>query len=390
MTRPMTIAELHADEALRLREFPVATRGVFLAHAGVCPLPRRVADAMHGYLDASTLEDQYEAQHGDLVEETRAAAARLIGAKPSEVALVGPTSLALSYLAAGLPWRRGDNVVVYFDDYPSNVYPWMALSDRGVEVRMLNIRELGKVRAVDVQGQVDERTRVVTLASAHYLAGWRVNIDAIGRHLRSRGILLCVDAIQTLGAFPFSVQHVDLLAADAHKWMLGPSAAGLMYVKEDLQDRLRPIVHGWHNLECPRFLTQEELVFKKDARRYEAGTHNLPGLAGFKAALGLLAEVGMEAIGAELLRKRAWLVPELQSRGFTVLQPTAPPENTGGVVSFHKPGVDMTAVYRRLRTAGVTPSLRNLPGGEAVVRFSPHFYNTDAELRRTLDVLDAG
>ena len=104
----MTIAELHADEALRLREFPVATKGVFLAHAGVSPLPRRVADAMNAYVERSTLEDQYEAQHGDIVEATRAAAARLIGAKPTEVALVGPTSLALSYLAAGLPWRRGD------------------------------------------------------------------------------------------------------------------------------------------------------------------------------------------------------------------------------------------------------------------------------------------
>lgn len=386
----MTIADLHADEALRAREFPVAGRGVFLAHAGVCPLPRRVAEAMQAYEEASMLEDQYEAQHGDLVEETRAAAARLIGAKPTEVALVGPTSLALSYLAAGLPWRRGDNVVVYFDDYPSNVYPWMALAERGVEVRMLNIRELGKVRAVDVQGQVDERTRVVSLASAHYLSGWRVNLDAIGRHLRSRGILLCVDAIQTLGAFPLSVEHVDLLAADAHKWMLGPCAAGIMYVKEDLQDRLRPIVHGWHNVECPRFLTQEDLVLRRDARRYEVGTHNLAGLAGFRAALGLLGELGVEAIGSELARKRAWLVPELVARGFTVLQASTPPENTGGVTSFHRPGEDMAALYRRLRAAGVTPSLRNLPGGQAVVRFSPHFYNTDAELRRALEVLDAG
>ena len=384
----MTIAELHGDEALRAREFPVVTKGAFLAHAGVCPLPRRVTDAMVQYLERSTVEDQYEAQHGDLVEETRALAARLIGAMPSEVALVGPTSLALSFLAAGLPWRRGDNVLVYFDDYPSNVYPWMALSERGVEVRMLNVRELGKVRAVDVQGQVDERTRLVTLASAHYLSGWRVNIDAIGRFLRSRGILFCVDAIQTLGAFPLSVEHVDLLAADAHKWMLGPGAAGLMYVKQDLQDRLRPVVHGWHNVECPRFLTQEDLVLKKDARRYEAGTHNLPGLAGFKAALEMLLEVGVESIAAELARKMAWLAPELQSRGFTVLQAAPPPENTGGVVSFFKPGDDMSRWYRKLRAAGVTPSLRHVPGDHAVVRFSPHFYNTDEELRRALSVLD--
>jgi selenocysteine lyase/cysteine desulfurase len=383
----MTLAELHADEELRRREFPVTQRGVFLAHAGVCPLPRRVADAMNAYVERSVLEDQYEAQHGDIAEDTRQRAARLIGADPTEVALVGPTSLALSYIAAGLPWRRGDSVLVYYDDYPSNVYPWMALSERGVEVRMLNIRELGRVRAVDIQGQVDERTRLVALASCHYLSGWRIEVDAIGRFLRSRGILFSVDAIQTLGAFPFRVENVDFAAADSHKWMLGPVAAGLLYVRKDLQSRLKPIVHGWHNQHCPHFLTQEDPQFKQDARRYEVGTHNLPGLAGFGAALALLEEIGIDNIGAELLRKRAWVVQELINKGFTVLQHAAAPANSGGSVTFFKPGTDSSELYRRLRSAHITPSLRNLPGGQAVVRFSPHFYNTDAELHQAIAAL---
>lgn len=350
-------------------------------------MPRRVAEAMSQFALACQTSEQEVETCGELIAGTRACAARLIGAQPEEIALVGPTSLALSYLAAGLPWRKGDNILIYYDCYPSNVYPWMALAERGVEVRFINVRELGKVRAIDVQGQVDEQTKLVSLASAHYLAGWRINIDAIGKYLRARRILFCVDAIQTLGAFPLSVEHVDMLAADSHKWMMGPCAAGLMYVRRDVQARLQPIVHGWHNLDCPDFLTQEELKFKPDARRYEVGTHNLVGLAGFKAAMELLEEVGVAKIGAELMRKRSWVSAELVGRGFTVLQPEPPIENVGGVLSFFKPEVESLELLRRLKQAGVTASVRKLPDGQAVVRFSPHFYNTDDELRVALAAL---
>jgi selenocysteine lyase/cysteine desulfurase len=256
-----------------------------------------------------------------------------------------------------------------------------------VEVRFLNVRELGKVRAVDVQGQVDEQTRLVSLAGAHYLAGWRINVDAIGKFLRSRRILFCLDAIQTLGAFPLSVEHVDFLAADAHKWMLGPCAAGVLYVRREVQARLKPIVHGWHNLDCPDFLTQEDLKFKPDARKYEVGSHNLVGLAGFQAALGLLEEVGIRNIGAELTRKRAWVAADLLARGFTVLQPDPPPENVGGVLSFFRPDMESAELIRRLEAARVTATIRKLPDGQSAVRFSPHFYNTDEELRVALAAL---
>ena len=383
----MTIEQLHGDEALRQHEFPVVAKGPFLAHAGVCALPRRVGQAMAQYATACQESEQEVSTCGQLIADVRARLARLLGGQPEEMALVGPTSLALSYVAAGLPWRKGDNVLVYYDDYPSNVYPWMALADRGVEVRFLNVRELGKVRAVDVQGQVDEQTRLVSLAGAHYLAGWRINVDAIGKFLRSRRILFCLDAIQTLGAFPLSVEHVDFLAADAHKWMLGPCAAGVLYVRREVQARLKPIVHGWHNLDCPDFLTQEDLKFKPDARKYEVGSHNLVGLAGFQAALGLLEEVGIRDIGAELTRKRAWVAADLLARGFTVLQPDPPPENVGGVLSFFRPDMESAELIRRLEAARVTATIRKLPDGQSVVRFSPHFYNTDEELRVALAAL---
>lgn len=280
----MTLSELQSNEALRREEFPVTAQRTFLAHAAVCPLPRRVADAINARAISGTLDDQEAGLPPTYFQDTRRLIAGILHAQPGEVAFVGPTSLALSFVAAGLPWKRGQNILVYHDDYPSNVYPWMALADRGVEVRFLNVRELGQVRLVDVQGQVDEDTRLVALASSHFISGWRIEIDGIGRWLRSRGILFCLDAIQTLGAFPTTVEHVDFLAADAHKWLLGPCGAGILYVRQEVQDRMQPIVHGWNNVRCPEFVVQDQIKFRTDARRYEAGSQNLLSLAGLRAA----------------------------------------------------------------------------------------------------------
>jgi selenocysteine lyase/cysteine desulfurase len=383
----MTLPEILSNDALRRHEFPVVERAVYLAHAGVCPLPRRVAEATAACATAGMHGDQETAVSRDFLAQTRELAARLLQARASDIALVGPTSLALSLVANGLRFRRNANVVVYFDDYPTNVYPWMSLAERGVTVRFLNLRRLGVIRPMDVLGQVDEDTRLVALASCHFVSGWRLELDRLGQALRARGIWFCVDGIQTLGAFPTSVEHVDILAADAHKWLLGPCAAGVLYVRQEIQDELVPTVYGWHNLRCPNFTTQEELLFRTDARRYEAGSANLLGAAGLRAALELALEVGVDAIAAELQRKRVRLVTTLQAKGYEVLCADAPPANAGGITTCHREGADMAALHARLEAAGIVASLRADRTGRQYLRFSPHYYNTDEELDRALALL---
>ena len=270
----MTLTEILADEESRLREFPVARGKIFLAHAGVCPLPHRVAQAIADCATRGTTGDQETFVVPDRLNDARKLASQLLNCQPDEIALVGPTSLALSFVAAGLNFRKGDNILIYHDDYPSNVYPWMALAGRGVEVRLLNTRGLGVIRPQDVMGQVDENTRLVALASCHFISGYRLEHETIGKFLRERGILFCLDAIQTLGAFPTTVEHVDFLAADAHKWLLGPCGAGVFYVRRELQEKLNPPVYGWHNVRNPNFVAQEQIVFRNGAVKYEAGTHN--------------------------------------------------------------------------------------------------------------------
>lgn len=383
----MTLAEILGNEELRRREFPVTRDKVFLAHAGVCALPQRVAKAISDYAQEAVTGDQEKFVFPGILDDGRKLAARLLNCQSEEVAFVGPTSLALSLVASGLNFRRGDNILIYFDDYPSNVYPWMALAERGVEVRLMNTRGLGMIRPKDVIGQVDENTRLVALASCHFISGYRIDYAAIGKFLRSRKILFCLDAIQTLGAFPTTVEHVDFLAADAHKWLLGPCGAGLMYVRREIQEKLNPPIYGWHNVRCPNFVAQEHIVFRTDARKYEAGTHNLMGIVGMAAAMELILEIGVENIARELLRKRAWLVPALQAKGCTVLQADAPPGSSTGIVSFFKADTDLTALDQKLLDANILTSLRTDRKGQHYIRLSPHFYNTDAELQRVVEMV---
>jgi selenocysteine lyase/cysteine desulfurase len=365
----------------------VAGERAFFAHAGDCPLPRRVIDAITDYTLLAAATDQEAAFPGARIQQARQSAARLLNAKMDEIAFVGPTSLGLSLVAAGLPLRKGDNILIYQDDYPSNVYPWMALGKKGVQVRLMNIRQLGRIRDIDVTGQVDENTRLVALASCHFISGWRIDMAGIGRQLRARNVPFCVDGIQTLGAFPTPVEHVDFLAADAHKWLLGPCGAGILYVRKELQEKLRPQIYGWHNVRCANYVAQDQIVHPPDSRRYEAGSANLVGLAGLQAGMDLLLEVGIDNIAAELLRKRKWLVPALQAKGYSVLQSAAPPEHASSILSFHKPGVDLPALHAKLEAEKIVTSLRADRSGQRYIRLSPHFYNTDAELHRMLELL---
>ena len=378
----MNLPELQNDEALRQREFPVCKGKVYLAHAGVSPVPACVTRAVQETAAAAALDDQEEGL-GDLLRTTRARAAEMLGADIGEVALIGPTTAGLSAVAAGLDWQTGDEVLIYQDDFPVNVYPWLALETRGVTVRRLQTPALGHITPELVLEQLTDKTRLVALASCHFVSGWRIDHDAIGRELRARDILFCLDAIQTLGAFPTTVEHVDFLAADAHKWLLGPCAAGVFYVRRDLQDRLAPQAFGWNNVRCPDYIAQEEMTLRTDARRYEAGSFNILGIAGLNAALGLLLEVGIDAIAADLTTKRAWLVDALRAKDFEILFPEA----QTGITSCLREGTEMKALGETLAAENIVASVRTERSGRDYLRFSPHFYNTPTELERAVALL---
>jgi selenocysteine lyase/cysteine desulfurase len=376
---PLTISDLWRDEALRRREFPVCESKVFLAHAGVSPLPRRVADAMKQYVEAASRDNQEDVLSDGVVSETRALAARLINAQPGEIAFVGSTSMGLAMVAAGLPWERGDQVVCYRDDYPANVYPWMDLARRGVDVKFVEPRRFGNITVEDVERVVTDRTRLVSLASVHFQSGWRLDVNRIGKFLRERGILFCLDAIQSLGALRTSAEFVDFAAADAHKWLLGPLGTAILYVRKEHYHRFHPPLVGWHSASNPNFIAQESLVFEPDARRYEPGSLNLAGIIGLRAALRLILECGMEAVEARVLALARQIITQATRAGFTVVGPTEGP-GLSGIVSLSSEATDMAKLHARLNAAKVITSLRYIRDGRKCLRLSPHLYNRDEEL----------
>lgn len=382
---------LFSSEAERLAEFPVALDSIFLAHAGVTILPRRVTKVMQDYLEKSCTQMQEFPEAWRAVNETRVIAAQMIGAKASEISLLGPTSLGLSLVANGLDWQPGDEVICYQDDYPANVYPWTDLARHGVVVKLLRPLTPGAITPDLVEAQLTAKTKLVALASCHFLSGYRLEIEAIGKMLRSRGVLFCLDAIQTLGAFETRVDYVDFLSADSHKWMLGPMAAGIVYVREEVQEQLRPTLLGSWNVQSPNFIAQEQIAFEKGGRRYEPGVLNVAGILGMKAGLELILEKGIDQISAQLLRLKNRLVHRLEPLGFQFLGPTTG-LNASGITTVwrddsHDPS--LPRIHEYLAAQKISTSLRHDRQGRAYLRFSPHFYNTEAEMDHVVDAINS-
>lgn len=381
------IEDLDADPDLKRSLFPVVDHWVFLGHAAVCPLTAPVRRSMEAYLARAVEGDQEIAFPDGMEREIRGMAARLLGIAVDEIALVGPTSLALSFVAEGLDLAPGDNAVIDPADFPSNVYPWLRLRERGIEVRSVGVPPGRTVTVADLERVVDDRTRLVSLASVHFLSGRRLDIEALGSFLRGRGIWFNVDAIQGLGAVGTPGACADSLAADAHKWLLGPQGVGILAVRRESQDKLRPPAVGWRNARCPDFVSQGEVRYLDGAVRYEAGSHCFAGLAGLHAALRLLLDFGIDAIERRNVERTLRLARELEDRGWELAhRPTR--ETASAIVSFTRAGEDMASLHRRLREARIWASLRSGQDGRHWIRVSPHFYNADADIEMVLSMLD--
>ena len=383
----MNISELQNNEALRQREFPITGGTTYLANAAICPLPRRVAEAVSEYVFTATLRDQEKSLPEALPEEVRLLAAELIGCDGEDIALVGPTSIGLSMVANGLAFKPGDNVVYQGADYPSNTVVWMNLAKRGVELRPVMPEEPGMVTIDNLKPLVDSKTRLVALSSAHYISGYLIDLSAIGSWLKEGGrkTLFCVDGIQTVGAMPTPVEHVDFLAADSHKWLLGPCTSGIFYVGKEAREQLNPTLLGWHNVRCPDFLSPQKVVYEGGARRYEAGIDNYLGLAGLHESLSLIRELKPQRITEIILEHTRHIREMVRLKDYILA--CGDGHCLSGITSIHKENTDMAQLHQKLTAAHITTSLRATSDGRQWLRFSPHYYNTREEIDSALELL---
>lgn len=395
MTFDATVASLLADESSRQREFPVVRERTYLAHAAVCPLPACVVAALGDYLKEVGRGGQFEYLHAAAEAGAREIAAELLGVTPDEIAFTTSTSAGLGLVAGGLDWKPGDNVVFAQGDFPSNVYPWVDLQRRGVEAHPISLDAEGPVTVKELMRHVDGRTRLVALSSVHFVTGARLDVDEIGAALRSRGILFCVDAIQSLGAMPLSARQVDFLTADAHKWLLGPQGIGILFVRRSRFDSLHPAAVGWKSVVANKDFSRSTFELPDSARRYEPGSLNALGLTGLHAALSLLRKVGVDNIGRRLDALRAVLVPALIAKGYQVVgvsgsasSGASEPGSTSGITSFRAASDALTtALQKQLDERRIVVSLREDPSGRKCIRVAPHFYTSDAEIEALLDAV---
>jgi selenocysteine lyase/cysteine desulfurase len=359
--------------------FPVRERLIYLNHAAVAPLCKPAADAMkHLADDCMQFGSRHYNQWLDAYEGLRVAAARLVGADRSEIALVKNTSEGIATVAMGLDWKPGDRMVAFLEEFPANYYPWKRLEKSGIHVTWLSVED-----PLDKIADAARGAKLLAISFVQFLSGYRAPIQSIGEICLANSCIYLVDAIQGLGAFPLDVKtcHIDALASDGHKWLLGPEGCGILYINQALQDRVEPVEFGWTNVAGYNDYASRDMALRQDAGRYECGTLNTIGCFGLRASIELLLEVGIGKIAPVVQNLGDRIADGVVKKGYELLG-TRTPETGAGIVSFRKPGVEASEIVRQLAVAGIAAAPR-----AGWVRTSPHFYITPNDIDRMLEKL---
>jgi cysteine desulfurase / selenocysteine lyase len=364
--------------------FPIVERGIYLDHAATGPLSTRVVEALDRYAqEASRASGFGRSAQAREIERVRERLAVMLGASPAELAFVRSTTQGLGFVAAGLDWRPGDRVLTCDLEYPSNVLPWKHLARRGVETEIL-VTDGRRLDLDAVEAALRHpAVRMLALSSVAFASGFRQDLVRLGALCRERGVLFCVDAIQSLGCLPVDVRAcgIDFLASGGTKWLLSADGCGVFYAAAPVLDRLTPAVVGTRSVRGSDDDPRYPLELREDARRFEESRLNAPGVYALGAAVDLLLEVGIENVACRVLELTDRLLAGLEAQGARIESPREPVARSG-IVAFtlaHEPPEQTAA---RLRQRRILVSVRR-----GRVRVSPHFYNTSDEIDALLAAL---
>jgi selenocysteine lyase/cysteine desulfurase len=364
--------------------FPVVTSKVWLNHASQGTLSTPVRAALARFEEEHAMGDFSGESEEELYARVRRTVAEFINANPGEIAFTKNVPDGLNIVAHGLSWEAGDRIVIPDQEFPANVYPWLNLASKGVETIMVPSRE-GAVPLEALIDAIDDRTRIVSVSWVEFSTGYRNDLRSLADACHEKGALFCVDAIQGLGALQFDVREldIDIMATSSHKWLLGPTGAGWMYCREDLVDELSVCFIGQSSVQRFNFGSYLDfhLPLWHDARKFEPGIHNMLGLIGLEAALGLFSEVGMSRVESRVKALSDLVALGLSDRGYGIVG-TREGNQWSGIVSFESGRFEARDIYSALLAAGVFVSLR-----EPVVRVSTHFYNDEEDVSRLFAAL---
>lgn len=359
-------------------EFPLDSSVIYLNHAGICPLPKRSADAIRRFVhECETQGARYYPRWMAMEARVREQLAQLIHApSPDDVALLKNTSEGLSTVAYGFPWQAGDNVIISDEEFPSNRIVWESLGPRGVSVREVSLTTTEDPERALIDA-ADTRTRMIAVSAVQFVSGLRLDLVKLGALCQERDIAFCVDAIQALGAIRVDVRaaQIDFLAADAHKWLLGPEGIAVFYCAAPWRERLTLHQFGWHMRENFSDYDAREWRAAPSARRFECGSPNMLGIHALSATLDLFAEIGMETVERRVLERTEHLFDLIQACPDLKCISDRKTERYAGIITFCSKSLTTDAAVTQLRNRGVICAARG--GG---IRFSPHFYTPIEQL----------
>lgn len=367
-----------------LDEFAQAPGLRYLNHAAVAPWPKRAATAVSRFAQENVLLGARDYPDWMVVEQRlRERLMRLLNAPSTDdIALVKNTSEALSFVAFGLDWKAGDQIVISDEEFPSNRIVWEALAPQGIEVIQVSLKNNDPEAAL--LAACGARTRLLSISAVQYASGLRLDLERLGQGCKQRGVLFCVDAIQQLGALSFDVQasQCDFAMADGHKWLLGPEGLGVFYCRSELRPQLKLSEFGWHMLEHMGDYNRTTWEPALSARRFECGSPNMLGTMALEASLSLLEDVGMEAVEKAIAERILWLEEGLSAIPGVRLHTPKNPEKRAGILSFSLDGIANAHVFEHLKQEQVVCVQRG-PG----IRFSPHFYTESRVIDETLAIV---
>jgi selenocysteine lyase/cysteine desulfurase len=366
-------------------EFSLRKDVIYLNHAGVSPWPLRTLKAVQEFADENMVQGSLRYPEWLEVETGLRKQARILINAPSplDIALLKNTSEALSVVAYGLEWKKGDNIVSCNQEFPSNRIVWESLAQKGVEFHEADFTKAGNPEDA-LFSLVDNNTRLITISSVQFSTGLKMNLGHIGEFCKKHGILFCVDAIQSLGAMQFDVQQIqaDFVMADGHKWMLGPEGLAVFYSDPDARDRLHLNQYGWHMVEAAGDFDRRDWNVAKNARRFECGSPNMLGIYALNASLSLLLETGMDYVEKEILKRSEYLFDKIRTRPELELITSTSQGRYAGIVTFRRTGIDSALLYQHLMQKKVVCAHRS--GG---IRLSPHFYTPYEQLDHVIDLI---
>jgi cysteine desulfurase/selenocysteine lyase len=363
--------------------FPyLKTEIIYFNHASTGPISIKVKKRIEAFLKERSEEkiDDYYA-FKDVAEETRAMIGEMINCNEDRISFLDNTTNGMIWLASGIDWKHGDRIILNDVEFPANVYPFLQLKEKGVEIDFIKSND-GIVTAEEIIDAIQPRTKLISVSFVQFLSGYRIDLEKIGKICREKGIFFSVDAIQGLGAVRLDVDkcNIDFLASGTQKWLLGLQGLAFIYVQKEFQEKMKSAPIGWLAVKDAWNLLDFDLATKETAERFQPGTLNNLAIYAFNSSMKLFKEFGFDEVEKQVLSNSKYFIDELAKIGYVPPLSTLPEKHLSGIVSFRSENAQN--IFDILSQKKIVCSLR-----EGYIRFAPHFYNTKQEIDLVVDTM---